>query len=99
MGNTELINQIKVIETKVTEYFDENILFACPNINRDFLFENKEHIVSIGTSMYCTKYNIGYPGGNFVNAVVNNNLNDAYVYADNVNSRVLRFYVMLLYNM
>lgn len=99
MENTELINQIKDIETKVTEYFDKNILFACPNINRDFLIENKEHIVNIGTSMYCTKHNIGYPGGNFVQAVINGNLNDAYGYADDVNSTVLRFYVMMLYNM
>lgn len=95
----EVIKQIKDVETKVEKYFDNNILFACPHLSENFINENKDHIVNIGTSMYCTKHNIGFPGGNFVQAVINNNLNDAYGYADDVNSTVLRFYVMMLFNM
>lgn len=60
--------------------------------------ESREHIVNIGTSVLCTKWNVDYPGGSFVQAVVNNDLREALGRADIINEDCLKFYVMLMYN-
>lgn len=97
--NEEVQKQIEKVRAKVDKYYEKNIIDACPMVNYEFIHDNEDHIKDIATSIYCTKHNIGYPGGNFVQAVVNNNLFDAFGYADNVNYAVLRFYVMMLHNM
>ena len=58
----------------------------------------RDHIISIGTSVLCTKWEVGYPGGSFVQAVVNNDLREAFGRADSVNQDCMKFYVMLIYN-
>lgn len=60
--------------------------------------DSREHIISIGTSVLCTKWNVGYPGGSFVQAVVDNNLHEALGRADSINQDCLKFYSMLIYN-
>ncbi len=57
----------------------------------------RDHIVDIGTSILCTKWEIE-EGGGFVQAVVNNNLSEAFSRADEVNQDCIKFYLMLLYN-
>lgn len=60
--------------------------------------DDKEHVINIGTSILCTKWNIGYPGGSFVQAVVDNDLMETFSRADDINSKVIKFYVHLIYN-
>lgn len=62
------------------------------------VYDSKQHIINIGTSILCTKYNIGYPGGSFVQAVVNNNLMESFMRADTINKQCINFYCALLYN-
>ncbi len=69
---------------------------ALPLVVQDW--DNIEHIVHCGTSILCTKWGIGYPGGSFVQAVVNNDLMEAFGRADATNINAIRFYVSLLYN-
>ena len=60
--------------------------------------EYRDHATNIGTSILCTKWEIGYPGGSFVQAVVNNNLMETFGRADHINLYFIRFYVYLIYN-
>ncbi len=60
--------------------------------------EAREHIARIGTSILCTKWGVGAPGGSFVQAVVDNDLMGAFGRADSINLDSIRFYVMLIYN-
>ena len=71
----------------------------------DFVFrmqvstpEVRDHVVRIGTSILCTRAGIGYPGGSFAKAVVDNDLMGAFGRADNINLVCIRFYCSLLYN-
>ncbi|MCP4520946.1 MAG: hypothetical protein GY827_04510 [Cytophagales bacterium] len=59
-----------------------------------------EHIIDIGASILMTKYPElgGYPGGSFVQSVVDNNLSGAIGSADATNKLALDFYMKLLYN-
>ena len=67
------------------------------NINRDELLHSGmsiDHVVNIVTSIICTRDNVSYPGGSFVQAVCNNDLDGAVARADAGNIRLLRFYVI-----
>jgi hypothetical protein len=86
----------EVIRAKVKEYFTKNFMYACGDAG--LMAHESEHIIDCATSMYCTKHNIGYPGGSFVQAVVNNDLMGAMSYADDVNQRAIKFYTVFLYN-
>lgn len=87
--------QQEIVRAVVSDYFDKYAIQYVPytmmNIERD-------HIVDIGTSILCTKWNVGYPGGSFAQAVVNNDLAEAFGRADDINVHCIRFYVMLMYN-
>lgn len=61
--------------------------------------ESRDHIIQIGTSVLSTKWEVGYPGGSFVQAVVGNDLMGAFGRADEVNRQAIGFYVSLLYNL
>lgn len=58
------------------------------------------HVVNIGASVLMTRYPElgGYPGGSFVQAVVRNDLMEAFGRADNINQMVMKFYLELLHN-
>lgn len=58
----------------------------------------REHIINIGTSVLCTKWGVGFPGGSFVQAIVDNDLMGAISRADSINGDCIKFYAMLLYN-
>jgi hypothetical protein len=79
----------------VTEYFDK---YAQDYIPFNIATEEREHIIYIGSTILCTKWEIGYPGGDFAQAIVNNDLAGAFGRADHINVHCIRFYIMLMYN-
>jgi hypothetical protein len=92
------MEQIEKIRNQVQAYFTQNAQNYIPN----FVYlgeDDKNHIINIGTSIICTRHNVGYPGGSFVQSIVNNDLQGAFATADNINVNALRFYVMMMYNM
>ena len=91
----ERIEQIKIVKKLVEDSFDENAQYT----GLSFLNEEaKAHIINIGTSILCTKWEIGFEGGGFVQAVVNNDLMGAVGSADGTSLKALKFFASLLYN-
>jgi hypothetical protein len=86
------------IKSQVQAYFDKNASMYIPNFET-LSEEGKNHIVNIGTSIICTRNGVGYPGGSFVQSVVNNDLRGAFANADGTNINAIRFYLMMMYNM
>jgi len=83
------------IKELVVNYYNSNFFKIMGYyLNND----DKDHVINIGTSILCTKWNIGYPGGSFAQAVVNNDLMETFSRADDINSKVIKFYVHLIYN-
>lgn len=94
--------EIKDIEAQVESFLDQEI--QNPSCNPGFQLlainpESREHIIRIGTSVICTKREVGYPGGGFVQAIVNNDLMGAFGRADRINKDSIEFYCKLLYNL
>lgn len=89
------------IRETVSKRIDEYRLHKPGDINFGFVASdtgNKEHVISIGTSILSTKWEIGYPGGSFVQAIVDNNLMETFSRADAINVNCIQFYVYLIYN-
>jgi len=91
----ERIEQIKIVKKLVEDSFDENAMYTGID---DMNEENKAHIINIGTSILCTKWEIGFEGGGFVQAVVDNDLMKAVGSADGTSLKALKFFTSLLYN-
>jgi hypothetical protein len=92
------LHNMQVIKNKVKEYISDMGHHYIQNY--EFLGkEDLEHIADIGTSVMCTKLEIGFPGGSFVQSVVNNDLRGSFANADSVNAGAIRFYVMMMYNL
>jgi hypothetical protein len=92
----QIADQIQTVRSLVEDYFDQN---ASNSIyDRAEVEWNRDHIINIGTSILCTKWKIGYEGGGFVQAVVDNNLTRAVSNADATNIKALKFYCQLMYN-
>jgi hypothetical protein len=79
----------------VADYFDK---YALDYIPVDVAIKEREHIIYIGSTILCTKWEIGYQRGDFAIAVVNNDLAGAFSRADHINVHCIRFYLMLMYN-
>ena len=90
----EKFEQIDVVKSIATEYVLENINSISGNISQDEI----THVINIGTSILCTKWNVGYEGGGFVQSVVANNLSKAIGSADGTNIKALKLYCQMLYN-
>jgi hypothetical protein len=88
---------MKEVRELVENYFKEHGASTIP-VSTLLNDGSKDHIINIGTSILCTKWGIGYPGGSFVQAVVNNNVMEAIGRADNINVHALKFYCQLMYN-
>ena len=89
------MEQIENIRKQVQAYFNQNAQNYIPN----FVYlseEDKNHIVNIGTSIICTRHNVGYPGGSFVQSIVNNDLQGTFATADDININAIRFYLMMM---
>lgn len=87
----EDLNKIKKI---VTDYYDkhESLYFS------DISDEDKQHVISIGVSLLCTKWDKYYAGGSFVKSIINNDLRSAVDTADLTNLKYIPFYVRLIHN-
>lgn len=87
--------QIDIVRKLVEEFYIENAPYT------GLMFQNLEerkHIITIGTSILCTKWNVGYEGGGFVQAVVGNDLTMAVSRADGTCIKALKFFVQLINN-
>jgi hypothetical protein len=85
------------ISTAVENYLERNA-YLIPH-HHYFNKEAREHIIRIGTSIMCTKWKVGYPGGSFVQAICDNDLQGAFGRADSTNLDCIKFYVTLCYNL
>lgn len=93
--NTETEQHIDRIKAAVEEFYDQHaeyngLAYQSPDA--------RQHVINIGTSILCTKWQVGYPGGSFVQAVVNNDLMGAFGSADHINQGAIKFYCSLIYN-
>jgi hypothetical protein len=95
-GQEERIREtvIKRIDQYLEERRDIGFMMAVSSS----VDNERDHIVNIGTSILCTKWKVGYPGGSFVQALVNNDLMETHGRADDINLNCIRFYVYLMYN-
>lgn len=94
----ETIQKQDRIKDLVTAYFNENAHLYVTDFGL-MSNEDRYHIINIGTSIICTRMEIGFPGGSFVQSVVDNNLSRAFATADGTNIKALRFYLMMMHNM
>jgi hypothetical protein len=94
---TETIDHRDRVRNGVVKY----ILNNSSLIPKEYFYDGHidQHLVDICTSVMCTKWDIGYRGGGFVEAVVSNDLMGAVSRADGTCSDCLTFIVKLQYNM
>lgn len=91
------VEQVLFIRNRVKEYIDKFGQHYIQNFEF-FSDEDLDHVKDIGTSIICTRLDIGFPGGSFVQSIVDNNLSGTFASADSINAQCIRFYVMLMYN-
>jgi len=85
-----------VVSKRIDEYYSQGHDLA---FGQAIAFnESREHVTRIGVSILSTKWGVGFPGGSFVQAVVDNNLLETVGRADSINLNAIRFYVYLVYN-
>jgi hypothetical protein len=94
-GQEERIRE--AVRARIKEYSNQRRDIGFSSEIAPFTDET-DHVANIGTSILCTKWGIGYPGGSFVQAVVNNNLMETFGRADHINLNCIQFYVYLIYN-
>ena len=87
--------QQDIVRALVSDYFGK---YALESIPYDVTIYASDHIIDIGTSILCGKWNVGYPPGHFAQAVVDNDLREAFGRADDINQHCIKFYLMLMYN-
>ena len=92
----QVADQMQAVRKLVEGYYKDSLVwdYAMPPMTSD----QGQHIIQIGTSILCTKWGIGYSGGSFVQAVVDNDLMAAVGRADGTNIKMLPFYCKLIYN-
>jgi hypothetical protein len=89
----------EILRTQVAKYLERNWESCGIPPNLVMIEESRDHIISIGCSMLMTKHEFGYPGGGFVQSVVNNDLRGAVMSGDQVNLKCIPFYVTMLQNL
>lgn len=89
------------IRKAVEEYLDKNAHSG--GIDAELLMhvpDAREQIISIGTSIMCTRWGIGrQSAGGFVQAFVNNDLRETFLRADSINRQCIRLYLLMAYNL
>ncbi len=92
----QVADQMQAVRKLVEGYYKDSLVwdYTMPPMTSD----QGQHIIQIGTSILCTKWGIGYSGGSFVQAVVDNDLMAAVGRADGTNIKMLPFYCKLIYN-
>ena len=86
-----LEKQIEAYNKTALKYTEENLIFTIPGV--EFSPEEVQHIASIVTSILMTRDGVGYPGGDVVKAIVEDNLTDEILEEDQLCKQVLRFLV------
>lgn len=71
---------------------------AAENFLKRYEIVASNHIVDIIVSIMRTRDNVGWRGGDFVQSIVNNNLTDAVLRADNDCINHLKIFVLALRN-
>ena len=94
----EIIQKRDQIKDLVSQYFDQNAHLYVTDFSKMDI-EDRMHIINIGTSIICTRMNIGFPGGSFVQSMVDNDLSRTFANADGTNVKAIRFYLMMMHNM
>ena len=92
-----ITEQIEIVESHVRKYVMENLPWIPIGIATNN--ESLEHVISIASSIMCTKWEVGYPGGSFVQSVVRNDLRGSFANADSTNRQCIHFYVMMMDNL
>ena len=90
-----IAEQIDIVRKLVEEFYIENAPYT------GLMFQNleeREHIITIGTSILCTKWGVGYQGGGFVQAFVSNDLQESIGRADGTSLKGFKFFGQLIYN-
>ena len=92
----QVTDQIQIVRKLVEKFYQDSLVwdYSMPPMSN----EQGQHVIQIGTSILCTKWGVGYPGGSFVQAVVDNDLMAAVGRADATNVKMLPFYCKLIYN-
>ena len=90
---------------------DEQILII-EDIDNTFIQKNKnlipfhifgnvqslQHVKNISKSILCTMWNIGPPGGSFVNSIIENSLYETIMSSDYINKECITFYVHMVHS-
>lgn len=85
------------IESVVQEFLDRKSN-DLPNGLSGRDVEELNHIKNICISILQTKHKVGYDGGGFVQAIVNNDLMGSFGRADSINRKYIWLYAELIYN-
>jgi hypothetical protein len=85
--------QIDVVRKLVEDYCSREMYLTHGFTPSD---DEYQHILNIAESVLCTKWNVGYPGGSFIQAVVDNNLQLAFSRADYINRKYIPLYIGLM---
>ncbi len=96
--STQVIEQIEVLKSIVEEKWEQWVEQGSMLDGIQFAEGEIDHVISIGTSILQTRFEVGFPGGGFVQAVVDNDLIRAIGSADSTNAKAIKFYVMLVCN-
>jgi hypothetical protein len=92
---------MKYTEQEIKDVVDEFVTRKLDSMGwRPFGYNDEvvDHIKNMCVSILQTKYGVGYPGGGFVQAVVNNDLMGTFGRADHINKDFIWLYAELLYN-
>jgi hypothetical protein len=89
------LDQIEKVQTLVQDYYEKNSQ-GCGL--ESLSSSEKIHIIQIGTSILCTKWQVGYAGGGFVQSFVNNDLMGALGSADSTSLKGFKFFAAIVYN-
>lgn len=85
--------QIETVRQLVEDYCTREMFFTHGLTPTD---DEYQHILNIAESILCTKWNVGHPGGSFVQAVVENNLQLVVSRADFINRKYIPLYIGIL---
>ena len=94
----DIVNKLQdyVAQKLIEEINDEYGSLPLKLLSKD----GRNHVVSIGASVLMTKFPElgGYSGGSFVQAIVDNDLMEAFGRADSINKLAIEFYLKLIVN-
>jgi hypothetical protein len=89
-----ILEKQDLVRSVVEKFYYQNGLDCGSSMTQSEL----NHILDIGTSILCTKWKVGFEGGGFVQAFVNNDLMNAIGRADSTTIKGFKFFGMLVYN-